>query len=555
MSRPTDWWVLDLPGDPTPGDPGAVRSLARQLGDVAQESEDAQRAISRLQAGRGELVGRAGEAFLSRLGKLPGQLDRLSSSYHSAATALLSYAPVLERAQGEADGALIRGRSARARRESARQALRSAETWEQGAASAAQSASSALPPDPAAVRAAVDNHRSAVLGVRAAHARVEEAQADLDQAQRLALQAKELRESAGRRAAHAVDQASDAGIKNESWWHKVKAVVANSWKDLVTICKIVVAVLGIVALILGGPIAWIVVAAAAVVLADTIAKYAQGKATLLDVALAALSCIPMTKGLTSLASIGKGLNAVKAMTNAERGAAALAKLGAAGEGLRGMVAMAPAAMVNLITSAPVRLERMAATLRHPDPVAAFNAGLAAYQEARAGGSGVFSALTDADAARAAGFRSAGARTIEAKYADDAAGIARHAQAGGGYEGVDAWHAGTAGSTETWTMGTPYTSNYAVLGDHVAGAGPDAAGYYSSVQVGRGGPTGEFRPTLTSFTVDPGVDRALAPVGGNPQFSPHLTPGQPTGATRGTSPGASPRTCRRRCRAPASGRTP
>ena len=51
--------------------------------------------------------------------------------------------------------------------------------------------------------------------------------------------------------------------------------------------------LGIVALIIGGPILGaIVLIAALVVLADTLNKYAKGQASLWDVAFAALDCIP-----------------------------------------------------------------------------------------------------------------------------------------------------------------------------------------------------------------------------------------------------------------------
>jgi hypothetical protein len=58
-------------------------------------------------------------------------------------------------------------------------------------------------------------------------------------------------------------------------------------------------------MIIGGPLAWLVVAAALIVLADTVRKYIQGKATLWDVFFAALDCIPMTKGITSLGKLAE----------------------------------------------------------------------------------------------------------------------------------------------------------------------------------------------------------------------------------------------------------
>jgi hypothetical protein len=117
------------------------------------------------------------------------------------------------------------------------------------------------------------------------------------------LDAKGLREADGRTAAGKIGEASDAGIPERSRWEKFKDWAAQAWDVIVTIAKVVVAVLGVVALIIGGPIAWVVFAAALVVLADTIMKYLQGKASLWDVAFAALSCIPGTKGLTTLAEL------------------------------------------------------------------------------------------------------------------------------------------------------------------------------------------------------------------------------------------------------------
>ncbi|SOD66160.1 RHS repeat-associated core domain-containing protein, partial [Streptomyces zhaozhouensis] len=116
-------------------------------------------------------------------------------------------------------------------------------------------------------------------------------------------------------------EASDAGIQNKKWWEKLIEWFSDAWDTLVEICKVIVAVLGVVVMIIGGPLAWVVLAAAVVVLADTLIKFAQGKAGLLDVAFAALDCIPGLKGLTTLGGLARGL----------RGG-----LGAARAGLRGV---------------------------------------------------------------------------------------------------------------------------------------------------------------------------------------------------------------------------
>jgi hypothetical protein len=67
----------------------------------------------------------------------------------------------------------------------------------------------------------------------------------------------------------------------------------------------------IVLMIVGGPL-WLIVAvvvAGLIILADTLYKYSQGKASLLDVGLAVLSCIPVTKGLTSLNALREAFEA------------------------------------------------------------------------------------------------------------------------------------------------------------------------------------------------------------------------------------------------------
>ncbi|MCL2734417.1 MAG: DUF6531 domain-containing protein, partial [Actinomycetia bacterium] len=94
-------------------------------------------------------------------------------------------------------------------------------------------------------------------------------------------------------------------IHNKHWWEKAVDWVADHWDDIVAACKIIVAVLGIVVMIIGGPLAWLVLAAAVIVLADTVMKYLQGKASLWDVLFAALDCIPMFKGLTTAGGLLK----------------------------------------------------------------------------------------------------------------------------------------------------------------------------------------------------------------------------------------------------------
>ncbi|MBY8879309.1 hypothetical protein [Actinacidiphila acidipaludis] len=161
------------------------------------------------------------------------------------------------------------------------------------------------PPDSDQVRRSTRDLAAAKAQQAHAQQGVSSAQSALEATRRLAEQARGLREDAARRTVTRLHEASDAGIHNRHWWEKAVHWVADHWDEIVTVCKWIVAILGIVVMIIGGPLAWLVVAAALVVLADTVMKYIQGKATLWDVLFAALDCIPMTKGLTSLGKLAE----------------------------------------------------------------------------------------------------------------------------------------------------------------------------------------------------------------------------------------------------------
>ncbi|WP_328914451.1 MULTISPECIES: DUF6531 domain-containing protein [unclassified Streptomyces] len=236
--------MLDLDRDPVPGDPYEVNELARRLGDFADDVASALRSVRGLGGDTAvqEWAGLSGEEYRSQFGDLPGELDKLERSYRLASGALDDYWPQLQTAQADADRALAHGRTARA---------------------------------------------------------------DLDAAKELAAQAAGLRDTAATTAEHALHEASHAGIRNKHWWEKAVDFVADHWDQIIAACKIIVAVLGIVVMIIGGPLAWLVLAAAILVLADTITKYLKGQASLWDVLFAALDCIPMFKGLTTAGGLLK----------------------------------------------------------------------------------------------------------------------------------------------------------------------------------------------------------------------------------------------------------
>ncbi|MEV1007341.1 RHS repeat-associated core domain-containing protein [Streptomyces sp. NPDC049881] len=326
-----------MDSDPTPGDPEQVRGLADELQTFSDDVAEALGKVRGLASDRAvrDWAGLSAEAFRSEFDGVPGNLEKLRDSYDLCAQALQTYWPKLQTAQGQADRALDRAIAAQADLTSAQGALGDAQGWVSRAGEEAErlqregERAGAPPPDEAEVRAATRDRQAADEAQEAAQARVDTAQESLDAARELARQAKEMREEAARQAARDIDEASDAGIQNRKWWQKAVHWVTENWDTIVDICKIVVAVLGVVVMIIGGPLAWVVLAAALVVLADTLIKYARGEAGLLDVAFAALDCIPGMKGLTTLGGLARGLRG--GLTAARTGLRGMAQ-GAAGLG-------------------------------------------------------------------------------------------------------------------------------------------------------------------------------------------------------------------------------
>ncbi|TDC76324.1 DUF6531 domain-containing protein [Streptomyces hainanensis] len=315
MVRPSDWSPVDMDSDPTPGNPDEVRELADELQTFADDVGEALGQVRGMSEDRAVLdwAGLSAEAFRSEFDGVPPNLQMLQTSYDMAAQALQTYWPKLETAQGMADRALDRAITAQADLSSAQSALTDAQDWVSRAGDEADrleregERDDVEPPSEADVRAATRDATAAGQAASDAQGQVDSAEEALSAARELARQAKEMREDAASTCASSIDEASDAGIQNRRWWEDAINWVSENWDTIVEICKVVVAVLGIVVLIIGGPLAWVVLAAALVVLADTLYDYANGEASLWDVAFAALDCIPGMKGLTTLGGLARGL--------------------------------------------------------------------------------------------------------------------------------------------------------------------------------------------------------------------------------------------------------
>ncbi|MEU5308144.1 RHS repeat-associated core domain-containing protein [Streptomyces sp. NPDC021562] len=333
--RPADWHPLDLDKDPTPGDPQRVRTLAAQLHTFADDVSDALRLVKGM-AGEDALLqwaGKSAKVFKEQFKDVPKNLKKLKQSYELCGDALADYWPKLERAQALADKALAKAKEAQADLSSAKSRLSSADSWVTRATKEADkykddptgSKSDGDKPDEGKVRAATRDVQSAKSAHSKAQSDVTSAQSALDAAKKMAEDARKMRDDAAGEAKRKIDAASDAGIPNRHWWQDVGHWFEDNWDTIVTVCKVVVAVVGIIALIIGGPILGaIVLVAALVVLADTLYKYSKGQASLWDVAFAAMDCIPGGKGITSLGKLAKGMRGLgklglKGMAKAARG--------------------------------------------------------------------------------------------------------------------------------------------------------------------------------------------------------------------------------------------
>ncbi|WP_131792695.1 DUF6531 domain-containing protein, partial [Candidatus Protofrankia datiscae] len=308
----SDWDVLELDGDPTPGDPEAVRALATRLREQAERAESSTTRLRAIAANGGDLrmAGDYAPRFTEALAELPDELAKLARAYHGCGDALSTYATTLTEAKTRAGGALRQGLDAHGRYQAA---LRQVRTL--------------LPPDREVAlwpRAELSDGSisSATVGwespdlaaqVRAAAQQGQVASADRLRARRLADDAAELRGNAAHTCAREIEDAlAGSGIKNKPWYEKVWNAVSapfRSWDSFVELCRDVAMVAGVVALFVSGPIGLalvgIALVAGATVFASTLAKYARGQASLGQLGLDALGLIPGARGVTSAAGLAR----------------------------------------------------------------------------------------------------------------------------------------------------------------------------------------------------------------------------------------------------------
>jgi hypothetical protein len=459
-----------------------LRNFTKMLRGIGDDAEIACREVRQLAKDPTTLnwIGASGDAFKEHIGKFPSQLDKVAHSHHMAADALSAYAGELEHAQSQADRALANGRAVYHQVQSLKAQLGTAH----GNLSSLQSASAhAHAPSPDQVKAEARRVTTAQDHVTSLQSQLSGPEAQLEAAKRLADQAASLRETAADNASRAIGEATDAGIPPDSFWHKLGDVCATIWHGLVEVAKIVVAVGSIIALIIGGPIAWIVFAAALIVLADTLMKYSQGKASLWDVALAALSCIPMTKGLTTLADLK-----VAWMEGAAFGGSGLLGVGGhllgagldAGKGLKNAaVALweGRSAIPGLVRALPFtaagKLASMATELRY-----GASGALTGFGVGFRDGAGIFGSFKSGVTEAAQGWR--GGSMAADKLASQSA---RAWQGSGGYPGIDRWSDTVVPAGTQMESLHPKLTGFSMPAGTMNDLGGDSAAISRGVQVG------------------------------------------------------------------------
>ncbi|MGH3548341.1 MAG: DUF6531 domain-containing protein [Pseudonocardiaceae bacterium] len=328
------WQVLDLDGDPTPGDPAQTHALATQLQQEAGLAEHNTGQLRSVAANGGDLhmEGDYAPKFQDVLGGLPDELAKLGKAYRGCGNAVSAFATSLDQAKSQASTALRQGQDADGRYQGALREIRALVPPNQ-----ADSLSAGLGPNNSLLEAAIANlDEGTKAQARSAAGRAQTAEQDRQSARRLANDAAKLRGDAESTCVKGINDAlNDSGIKNKSWWQKAWDTISapfRSWDAFINLCKNVAMVAGIAAMFISGPIGWALMAAAlvagAAIMADTINKFAQGKAGLGDLAFAALGLIPGGRGVVSLARLGRGaaelaqgLRGGKAMFAALRGGA------------------------------------------------------------------------------------------------------------------------------------------------------------------------------------------------------------------------------------------
>ncbi|UGQ10374.1 hypothetical protein LO772_26445 [Yinghuangia sp. ASG 101] len=323
MGRPPDWSALPPGTDPTPGDPLQIDSLGQAFTALAGRAATIHQQIDSMRTDGviQEWVGFSAQAYKEHIDPVPPDIAKLRDSYQTAGDALIAYATALTTAQGIADRALTAAQTARSDKTKAESAKTTADAWVTRATTHLDKLENHqthnIPePTPAELAAARQDKSNAIAAQTRAGTAVTAATNALNGAITNRATAVLDRDTAATALVTKLRDASDQGMQNLNWFER-----AADWfyDNVVPWLKVAVAVLGVIALFVSGPLGWIVFALAAVVLVSTVVQYARGKAGLGDVFMALLDVLPGMKNLTLLAKNAKWVTkAASGLTTAGR---------------------------------------------------------------------------------------------------------------------------------------------------------------------------------------------------------------------------------------------
>ncbi|NUS81690.1 MAG: hypothetical protein HOY75_02785 [Streptomyces sp.] len=314
----TGWEVLGFANDPTPGDPEAIRTLARtyrELGDGAGEAHDLLRGDGAIRQGTGKTM----DALRSRITKdLPGLLEKTRDSFQRASEAYNTYADTLTTAQDMLDRAIDQG---------------------QEVAATAKSEVPALAPDATADQVAAHNTQQG---------EVDAAKERLSAAEALGRDAERLREDGSRRASVILDDAAEQAIPARDFIKQFGDFLADN-PIIEIIAGIVVGIISVFFPVVG------VLLGAALFAVSLIRMASQGKFDVGDIVIGVLTLVPggvllgalgkvgasvakLAKVAPLLAKLGKGAGSISAaVTQLVKGSTFIRKvIDPLGKGLKGL---------------------------------------------------------------------------------------------------------------------------------------------------------------------------------------------------------------------------
>ena len=323
MTRPTDWYLVDQPVDPTPGDPWGVKQLANEYGSIATTAGEVATIVKLVKStsATGIWIGAAGDSFRTKLDTLPDDATKCATSYGIARDAMTYWASQMTDAQTTADTNLTKARLAQADLDTAKTSLAAAMVTQATASQKYQHADDLVQqyknttpppnlkiPTPWELQQARNANANASSTVTTANNQIATAQAALDAAKRGTADAKDNYDNAARTVVAKLQTAKNAGVRADTWWESIYH--SDAWNVLITIVTVTVIVLAVVAIFATGPFAVIIgailAAGSVLLLADSLAKFLEGEMSIGEFGLAVvLTVLPGGKAIQAIGRTGR----------------------------------------------------------------------------------------------------------------------------------------------------------------------------------------------------------------------------------------------------------